>query len=88
MLHVTVRQLQVFSAVARRLSFARAAGDLHLTPPSVSMQVKQLEMQLGLLVFERAASEVRLTLAGEFFLVHVSKMLASRRSSPRRGSAR
>ncbi|MGQ0622651.1 MAG: LysR substrate-binding domain-containing protein [Panacagrimonas sp.] len=77
MLHVTVRQLHVFSAVARRLSFARAAEDLHLTPPAVSMQIKQLEVQLGLPVFERGASEVRLTLAGEYFLVHARKILAS-----------
>ena len=77
MLHLTVRQLQVFNAVARRQSFVRAAEDLHLTPPAVSMQIKQLEAQLGLPVFERSASEVRLTLAGEFFLVHARKMLGS-----------
>lgn len=77
MLHITVRQLQVFSAVARRQSFVRAAEELHLTPPAVSMQIKQLETQLGLPVFERGASEVRLSLAGEFFLVHARKMLAS-----------
>lgn len=77
MLNVTVRQLQVFSAVARRMSFARAAEELHLTPPAVSMQIKQLETQLGLPVFERGASEVRLTLAGEYFLVHARKVLSS-----------
>lgn len=77
MLHVTVRQLHVFATVARRLSFVRAAEELHLTPPAVSMQIKQLESQLGLPVFERGASEVRLTLAGEFFLVHARKMLSS-----------
>jgi DNA-binding transcriptional LysR family regulator len=77
MLHITVRQLQVFTAVARRRSFARAAEDLHLTPPAVSMQIKQLEVQLGLPVFERTAGDVRLSAAGEFFLVHARKVLAS-----------
>lgn len=77
MLHVTVRQLQVFTAVARRRSFVRAAEELHLTPPAVSMQIKQLENTLGLPVFERGASDVRLTAAGEFFLVHARKVLGS-----------
>ena len=81
MLHVTVRQLQVFAAVARRSSFARAAEDLHLTPPAVSMQVKQLESQLGLPVFERGSSEVRLTLAGEYFLAHARKVLSALREA-------
>lgn len=77
MLNITVRQLQVFNSVARRLSFARAAEELHLSPPAVSMQIKQIERLLGLPLFERATAEVRLTLAGEFFLVHARKMLAT-----------
>lgn len=77
MLHVTVRQLKVFTTVARLLSFARAAEELHLTPPAVSMQIKQLETQIGLPLFERGATEVRLTLTGEFLLVHARRMLSS-----------
>ena len=46
----TLRQLKVFEAVARRLSFSRAAEELHLTQPAVSLQVKQLE-DLGLTVY-------------------------------------
>ncbi len=42
MKHVTLRQLQVFEAVARNLSFTRAADELHLTQPTVSIQIKQL----------------------------------------------
>lgn len=48
MKHVTLRQLKVFESVARHLSFSRAAEELHLTQPAVSMQVKQLEEQAGL----------------------------------------
>ena len=48
MLPVTVRQLQVFASVARHLSFARAAEELHLTAPAVSMQIKQLESAVRL----------------------------------------
>ncbi|MDE1990563.1 MAG: LysR family transcriptional regulator, partial [Betaproteobacteria bacterium] len=42
MRHATLRQLKVFETVARRLSFSRAAEELHLSQPAVSTQVKQL----------------------------------------------
>ena len=45
--HVTFRRLQVFESVARRLSYTRAAEELHLTQLAVSMQVKQLEHVFG-----------------------------------------
>ena len=48
MKNVTVRQLRVFAEVARHLSFSRAAAELHLTPPAVTMQVKELEANVGL----------------------------------------
>jgi len=62
--HATLRQLQVFEAVARNLSFARAARELHLTQPAVSMQVKSLEGQAGLPLFERIGKKIFLTEAG------------------------
>jgi DNA-binding transcriptional LysR family regulator len=77
MLNVTIRQLHVFAAVARHLSFARAAEELHLTAPAVSMQIKQLEAQVRLPLFDRSSSAVSLTLTGEYFLVHVRRMLGA-----------
>jgi len=62
--HATLRQLQVFEAVARNLSFARAARELHLTQPAVSMQVKSLEQQAGLPLFERIGKKIFLTELG------------------------
>ncbi len=62
--HATLRQLRVFEAVARRLSFSRAAEELHLTQPAVSMQVKLLEDQAGLPLFERIGARIFLTEAG------------------------
>ena len=62
--HATLRQLQVFEAVARQLSFSRAAAELHLSQPAVSMQVKLLEAQAGLPLFERIGKKVFLTEAG------------------------
>jgi DNA-binding transcriptional LysR family regulator len=63
--HVTLRQLKVFEAVARHRSFSRAAAELHLTQPAVSMQVKSLEDQAGLPLFERIGKRIFLTEAGE-----------------------
>ncbi|MEF3193564.1 MAG: LysR family transcriptional regulator [Halothiobacillaceae bacterium] len=64
MLHITLRQLQVFDAVARHLSFSRASSELHLSQPAVSMQVKQLEEALGLPLFEQIGKKIFLTDAG------------------------
>jgi LysR family transcriptional regulator, low CO2-responsive transcriptional regulator len=47
MRNITLRQLRVFVEVARRLSFVRAAEALHLTPPAVTMQIKELEGAVG-----------------------------------------
>jgi DNA-binding transcriptional LysR family regulator len=65
MKNITLRQLKIFEAVARHLSFSRAAEELHLTQPAVSMQVQSLEDQAGLPLTEQAGKKVRLTAAGE-----------------------
>jgi DNA-binding transcriptional LysR family regulator len=62
--HLTLRQLKVFEAVARHLNYTRAAEELHLTQPAVSMQVKQLEDSLGVALFEQLGKRVHLTEAG------------------------
>jgi len=54
-MHITIRQLQVFEAVARHLSYTRAAEELYLTQPAVSMQIKQLEGSAGLPLLSRSA---------------------------------
>jgi DNA-binding transcriptional LysR family regulator len=77
MKNVTFRQLRVFTEVARNLSFARAAEALHLTPPAVTMQVKELESQVGLPLFARSGRSVSLTTAGEYFLVYAKRLLAT-----------
>jgi DNA-binding transcriptional LysR family regulator len=68
--HATLRQLKVFEAVARHLSFSRAADELHLTQPAVSMQVKALETQAGLPLFEQIGKRIHLTEAGEALQRH------------------
>jgi DNA-binding transcriptional LysR family regulator len=74
-LHITMRQLQVFEAVARHLSFTRAAEELHLTQPAVSMQVKQLESMVDLPLFEQLGKKVHLTEAGHTVLSHSRIMM-------------
>ena len=63
-MHVSLRQLRVFEAVARHNSYTRAAEELHLSQPAVSMQVRQLEDEIGLPLFERLGKQVVVTEAG------------------------
>jgi DNA-binding transcriptional LysR family regulator len=74
---VTFRQLRVFTEVARHLSFVRAAEALHLTPPAVTMQIKELEGAIELPLFDREGRKVSLTTAGEYFLVYAKRLLAT-----------
>jgi DNA-binding transcriptional LysR family regulator len=70
MKHATLRQLKVFEAVARHLSFSRAAAELHLTQPAVSTQIKTLEGHVGLVLFEQLGKKVYLTPGGAELLQH------------------
>jgi DNA-binding transcriptional LysR family regulator len=62
--HATLRQLQVFEAVARLGSFTRAAEELYLAQPTVSMQLKKLAETLGLPLFEQVGLRIQLTDTG------------------------
>lgn len=64
-MNLTFRQLTIFEAVARHLSFTKAAEELHLTQPAVSMQIKQLEQATGVPLFELLGKRVYLTEAGQ-----------------------
>lgn len=77
MFNVSLRQLRTFVAVARHLSFARAAEELHLTAPAVSMQIRDLEAAIDLPVFERSGRAVTLTTTGEYLLVHARRMMTT-----------
>lgn len=65
MRHPTFRQLEVFDAIARRGSFTRAAEELCLTQPTVSMQIKKLNDTVGLPLFEQIGKRIYLTDAGK-----------------------
>src|SRR5690242_18388248 len=64
--------LKVFWAAARHGSFAKAADELHVTPSAVSLQVRQLEDELGLKLFDRTARGLALTPSGQRVLPDVA----------------
>ncbi|HSG23292.1 MAG TPA: LysR substrate-binding domain-containing protein [Azonexus sp.] len=70
------RRLQVFHAVAKHLSFTRAADALFMTQPAVTFQIKQLEEQFSTRLFERRHGSISLTPAGELVLSYAEKILA------------
>ena len=63
--HLTLHQLRIFQAVAAHNSFARAAEALHLSPPTLSLQVKQLANTVGQPLFEQLGKKIFLTSAGQ-----------------------
>jgi molybdenum-dependent DNA-binding transcriptional regulator ModE len=73
---ITLRHLQIFSAVSRQRSFARAADGLCLSQPAVSTQIKELETILGvrLLVRSRGRRQIDLTPAGEVLLASCAEI--------------
>ena len=69
-MHLTLKQLNIFQAVAEHENYTLAAKSLYLTQPAVSMQIKQLEEQAGVPLFERSGKKVRPTEAGRELLHH------------------
>lgn len=65
MMHVSLRQLRTFEAVARLKSFSRAAGEMHVTQPTVSKQIRLLHETVGLALLEQIGKKIFLTEAGE-----------------------
>jgi LysR family transcriptional regulator, low CO2-responsive transcriptional regulator len=75
-MHITLRQLQVFEAAARLGGYTRAAETLHLSQPAVSMQIRQLEEQAGMPLFDQIGKKVHLTDAGRTLYKHAQSILA------------
>ena len=67
-------RLKVFRAVAQNLSFREAAKHLFLTQPAVTLQVKALENDLGVRLFDRSANGISLTRQGSFLLAYANKL--------------
>lgn len=91
-----IRHLTYFLAVAEHLNFSRAAEELHVAQPAISQQIRALEKELGVQLFDRAGRRVALTEAGRALLPHARQVLAAveaaqnevrERSSLARGTA-
>lgn len=63
-MHFTLQQLKLFEAVSRNTSYTRAAEELHLTQPAISIQIKRLENQVGMPLFELVGKKIFPTAAG------------------------
>ena len=72
---IELRHLRYFLAVAETAHFTRAAEKLHVTQPTLSHQIRQLEGQLNLPLFDRIGRRVKLTSAGELLLPHARRVL-------------
>jgi DNA-binding transcriptional LysR family regulator len=73
-MHLTLRQIEVFNAVARHQNYTRAAEELHLSQPAVSMQIRQLEEAIGLPLFEQVGKQMHLTDAGDQMYIYSREM--------------
>jgi DNA-binding transcriptional LysR family regulator len=86
------RALRTLEAAARHLNFTRAADELGLTPAAVSHQIKEIEDQLGIVLFTRTSRTIRLTEAGAVLRVRCCSRRRPMRSTclagPSRGRTR
>ncbi len=77
MRHATFRQFEVFEAIARLGNFTRASEELHLTQPTVSMQMKKLVDAVGLPLYEKIGRKIQLTTAGQELAATAREILQS-----------
>ena len=70
-----LRHLRYFVAVAEALSFTKAAENLHLAQPSLTRQIKDLEAEIGVRLFDRSGKRISLTQEGESFLLDARRLL-------------
>src|SRR6516164_6309967 len=74
---ITLRQLRYFASLARHRHFGRAANSCRVTQPALSMQIRELEQEIGVDLVERRTGEVALTATGTEVARRAERILAS-----------
>ena len=74
MKNLTLRQIRIFLSAAKHMSFSRAAEELHISAPAISIQIKEMEDDIGVNLFTRENRKVALTSAGEYFLLYARRV--------------
>lgn len=77
MRNLTLRQIRIFLSAAKHLSFSHAAEELHITGSAVSLQIKEMEGEIGISLFNRDSKKIALTAAGEHFLTYANRMMST-----------
>lgn len=75
MRNLTLRQIRIFLSAAKFQSFTKAAADLNITGSAVSLQIKEMEGDIGISLFNRESKQITLTSAGEHFLLHANRVV-------------
>jgi len=83
MLNISSRQLRIFVSAAKHLNYTRAAEEVHISPPAVSMQIKEIELQVDAPLFIKDGRKLRLSSTGEYFLNHARHILQTLHESER-----
>ena len=74
MRNLTLRQIRIFLSASKHMSFSRAAEELHISAPAISMQIKEMEADMGVILFIRESKKISLTTAGEYFLIYARRV--------------
>lgn len=77
MKNLTLRQVRIFICAVKHMNFSKAAEELHITAPAVSLQIKELEEDIGVSLFLREGRRVELTSAGEYFLLYARRLIST-----------
>lgn len=75
MRNLTLRQIRIFLSASKFLSFSKAAADLNITGSAVSLQIKEMEGDIGVSLFNRKNNKITLSLAGEHFLLYANRVV-------------